>query len=51
VDDPRLGLERGVLIDGQGAGAHDLLDDIHAEVEALEPRCQVEAERRLADAV
>ncbi len=51
VEDPGLGLEGGVLVDGQGAGAGDFLDQLDGEVEALEAGGDVEAERCLAHAV
>ena len=51
VQDPELGFERGSLVDGQRTLAGDFFDQVDRDVQTLEPRSQVEAQRGLADAV
>ena len=51
VENPRLGIERGVLVDGQRTPPCDLLHDVHTQIETLELRGQIEAQRGLAHPV
>src|SRR6185369_8864673 len=50
-EDPGLGLERGLAIDGQRAQARDFLDHVHVHALALERACEVVAEGGLPHAV